>query len=286
MRYLWNTDRQSKILHVEVFSPQPQQVMISVYDWKKPDTVYYRHVAEINGHDLFEISLPITPQKAFFEITPINQANMPFDGFDPRIKVAFTQQNFTPGMNCNFNSDKNLQDFLRFIAWFGENAGVLSASNGSDDFSIYRSVNGKFQIKYSKRIMEEPYTRNQDGEIVENPRYGLESPTSYRVEDEEKNKKQGTWDGVTKIEVSQNRAKKYTVTGRIVLGLHEGAHDFINVDPDDEAEADRNAIIIARCLGFGKREIADALTDVYLRWPSDENKYRTDEMMALLKELN
>lgn len=279
MRYLWNTNRQPKILNAEVFSPHPQKVMLSVYDWKKPDTYYSRQIADINGQDSFEISLPLTPEKAFFEITPVNQANLPFDGFDSRLKVSLSQQNFKPGMNCNFNSDKTLQDFLRFMSWFSENAGVLSASNGKDDFSLYRSVDGRFQIKYSKRIMEEPYIRNAEGNIVENPRYGSESPTSYRVEDN----KNG---GMTKMEVSQNYAKKYTVTGRMVLGLHEGSHDFLNVDPDDEAEADKNAIIIARCLGFGKREIADVLTDVYLRWPSDENLRRTDLMMALLNELD
>lgn len=128
--------------------------------------------------------------------------------------------------------------------------------------------------------MEDPYIRNQRGEIVPNPRYGQESPTSFRVEDSK------TSGGLTKMEVSKNYAKRYTVTGRAVLGLHEGSHDFMSVDPDDEAEADRNAIVIARCLGFGKREIADVLTDVYLRWPSDENKRRTDLMMALLKDLN
>ena len=262
MKYSWEPVKKPKVLTVQVYPVRPQGIMISVYDWKKRDSVYSRQTTWVNGPEEFVISLPLTPEKAFIEIRPANQANMLFGGVDAGLQANIKVADFTPGLSCNFSKDKHLQDFLRFITWFSENAGILSPG-------IYRSVSGHFEILYSPVIMEDKYI-NRGGKIVENPRYGLESPTSFRVDANKENS-----NGVTKMELSQKYVTKYTIPGRVGLFLHEGSHDFINENPDDEAEADKNALEIASCLGFEDREIANVFTDVFLRYPSDENVRRS-----------
>ena len=272
MRQIWNTNRQPKVLLVDMYSDQPRDVVISVYDWKKKDTIYSKQSATVNGNDQFEISLPVTPDKAFFEITPAVGGLL--GGLPKGLTVSLREEKYEPRWSCAYNKDPQLQDFLRFASWFSEHAGILSSAYGKEPASIYQSVSGKFRIRYVPEIIEDEKYFNVNGQKVLNPLYGQPSPTSLRVHSISK-----------EIEAAQKYVKTYTFPQRMALLVHEYAHEYINVNPDDEQEADRNSILILRCLGFSKREIGTAFTTVFKRWDSDENAARALAVVSLLKSL-
>lgn len=272
MRYLLDLNRQPVILKVTVKTRKPQQVMLSVYDARKKNTFFSKQLAEVNGNDTFEISLPVTPEKAFFEANVVGSLS-PL-GFNDGLEVQIQRLPFQTPIECKFQNDPVFSDFMKLGYWFCENAGILSASFGENEASIYKSPSGRFQIKYLPVIIDDQKFLDANA-TVPNPNYGLPSPTSYRVNAEDKGK----------MELAQKYVVDYTYPQRWALYLHEGAHDFMNTEPESEEEADYHAVLIARCMGFGQREIGQAFTKVFNRYPSPQNKRRIDLIMNQLKGL-
>lgn len=87
------------------------------------------------------------------------------------------------------------------------------------------------------------------------------------------------------MNAAKSFVKDYTVAEIKALLAHEFSHGFINRNPDDEEEADHHAVIICRCYGFSKREIASAFAKVFLRYPSDENVKRFEKIKSQLENM-
>lgn len=278
MKYVWDTNNEPKLLEVYLKLKRPQEIVITVEDCDRPNTFYSKQTTVVPaGDDVFEISLPLTPKKAFFEIASVNNQknNLPWQNYEQNFTFSVKELPFASKWTCNHVS-KNalLQDFLKFSSWFSQNAGVLSAAYNNED-TVYRSPSKNFTLRYVPEIVDdEPYV-NVSGRMMKNPNFGNPLPTSFRVHT------------VTKsMELAQKYVLTYTIPQRMVLFTHEFAHGWLNADPDDEFEADYNSLLICRCLGFSKREIGDAYAQVFLRYPSNENVKRMEAIINTLGKLN
>ncbi len=282
MEYVWKTSGQPKILEVAVKSQIPQEVILSVRDCCKPYSYYYTQQTLVQpGVEVFELSLPLTPEKAFFDIRPAGPVlgSMPWGVVQPygssSLQFDMKEKPFVNKWDCKMVSGNALlQDFLSFSAWFSQNAGVLAAAYNSER-TVYRSASGNFQIRFVPEIVDTDEYINIRGQLYDNPNFGMPLPTSYRVHVATK-----------AMEASRRYVITYTVTQRMVLQVHEFAHGFLNHNPDDEKEADYNSIMICRCLGFSKREIGDAYALVFLRYSSNENVDRMNAIMNILRQVD
>lgn len=79
----------------------------------------------------------------------------------------------------------------------------------------------------------------------------------------------------TKI-ISVNRSTfiRYTVPMRFLILLHEFSHVYINDTPENEIEADINALAIYLGLGYPRIEAYDAFLNVFTSAPTDQNGKR------------
>jgi hypothetical protein len=64
------------------------------------------------------------------------------------------------------------------------------------------------------------------------------------------------------IQVSKQKFDQMSVPQRVIILLHEGAHNYINYNPDDEQEADDHAVSIYTQLGYPKVEAMEAFSDI------------------------
>lgn len=64
------------------------------------------------------------------------------------------------------------------------------------------------------------------------------------------------------IQVSKAKFNQMTIPERIIILLHEVAHNFINYDQDDEVEADQHAINMYNELGYPKIEAVNAFGEI------------------------
>lgn len=277
MKRLWETNQEPKLIYVKVTSKKPQDIVLSVADAEKPETFYSKQVFRLHGTEIFEISLPITPKKAFFEITALAdkkaQAVMPWfaPGEDSTIEYSIKQVPFLKNTKCDsrYANNQQLREFLNFTGWFSENASVLDAGK---NVAPYYSAGGQFKVSYLPYIMDDLEYLVVDGQVVKNPNFGKINPTSYRVHSTTK-----------EMELAKNFVIDYSIPQRMVLFTHEYAHGYENQNPSDEFEADYHSVNICRgCLGFGKRELGTAYAKVFMRYPSTENAQR---IIAIKKQL-
>lgn len=64
------------------------------------------------------------------------------------------------------------------------------------------------------------------------------------------------------IQVSQAKFNEMSIPERIIILLHEVAHNFINMDADDEIESDQNGLNIYNQLGYPKIEAVNAFANI------------------------
>jgi hypothetical protein len=65
------------------------------------------------------------------------------------------------------------------------------------------------------------------------------------------------------IQVSKAKFNNMTIPERIIILLHEVAHNFISYDQDDEVEADQHAIQLYNELGYPKIEAVNAFGEIF-----------------------
>jgi hypothetical protein len=64
------------------------------------------------------------------------------------------------------------------------------------------------------------------------------------------------------IQVSMEKFRAMSIPERVVILLHEVAHNYINADQDDEIESDHNGLSIYQGLGYPKIEAMNAFADI------------------------
>lgn len=64
------------------------------------------------------------------------------------------------------------------------------------------------------------------------------------------------------IQVSKAKFNQMTIPERVIILLHEVAHNFVSYDQDDEVEADQHAINMYNELGYPKIEAVNAFGEI------------------------
>jgi hypothetical protein len=128
---------------------------------------------------------------------------------------------------------------VRFIEKFSRQAGRLRPG-------IYSADGVEFVIDLRRNI----YT--DDGEV---------HPTPARIHED-----------LPYIQVSEEKFDQNTIPERIIILLHEKAHNFDNYNQDNELEADENAIATYNSLGYPKIEAINAFGDIMA--DTDDNYQR------------
>lgn len=127
------------------------------------------------------------------------------------------------------NALKSQEPVVMFVEKFSRQAGRLWPGN-------YTADNVPFTIQYKRNI----YTDT-----------GKDHPTPARIHTE-----------LPIIQVSKSKFNQMTIPERVIILLHEVAHNFINYDQDSEKESDHNGLNIYNQLGYPKIEAINAFADI------------------------
>lgn len=241
-----------------------------------PNTCYSEQIAIIDGADTIYVRLPFTPEQAFFDI------------YNERIGNTYVDPSFTYSIeilplikNIDFlaQDDEQTRRFMKFAQWFSQYAGILSARFGNQDHSVYCSLDKKVEIYYTDEIIDDQEFYIWNGAKYRNPNYGMPSPTSMRVMQPGK-------DAPIIMELAQKFVLNYSYPQRMVLLAHEYSHLCKNKNPDDEKEADMNALLLCLSMGFGRQELGNAFLKVFARNQTDENDERILYILSLIKQFH
>lgn len=81
------------------------------------------------------------------------------------------------------------------------------------------------------------------------------------------------------IQVSQAKFNEMSIPERVIILLHEVAHNFINYDQDDEIESDQNGLNIYNDLGYPKIEAVNAFANIMA--DTDNNYQRMLNLISM-----
>ncbi len=240
-------------IRIPIQTRSKERIIVRASHPNKPNTVYFNAAPFITGKDCFIVKIPNMPESVMLEVYSEKNGNAKHDPLfrvGPAIFGPITQSFAVTRI-----MDSNVEKFAKFIDNFAENAAVLSAQN-----SIYRSPDGKFQIDYVDTI------RDDQGRALRTP---LRVNSATKV-----------------IQIAKNQFIHYTVPGRKMWLWHEFSHVWKNIRPEDELEADKNAIMIY--LGYGNPivEAYNVILSVFKNTPSNLNRQRYEALNTYIKNFN
>jgi hypothetical protein len=226
----------------------------------KPQSDYFNEWFPIKGERKFDISLPRTPKKSVLIVYNEKNGDRP-EGEDKTFQLLRSSDGDPAVISklvtypTMYNSNSALvKEAIDFIQWFSENASVLSAGG-----SVYRSKKGTFRIDYLDVIQD-----RQTGKILKTP---------ARISQDR---------GI--IEVSKDLFLSYSIPYRVAILLHEISHFYLNEKPEDEEEADLNAIKMFLGLGYTCIDAQRAFLNVFETVPSDTNVLRNEKIQNFVYE--
>lgn len=152
----------------------------------------------------------------------------------------------------NLFNKPDVISFIDFAEEFSYDAGILEPN------ASYYSDDDKYHISYLP-------------DIVDASGNSLDTPARI-------SQKNGM------IEVSQKDFLRYTIPMRLAILLHEFAHYYLNVNMEDEIEADRNSLILYMGLGYPRIDAYNVYLDVFETTPTELNKARYDELQKLFSQ--
>jgi len=233
--FRYKTDFKPKVIYLEVkILKVPYTLEVAVYDHKRPNTSFYARKEDFSKptKTFYEINLPLVNDEISLALFS-RDAKQNIDEYVKIIRLELKEMDY---QRPKF--DPETENFVKFIQDFAMQAGYLPAN-----YKFKLDDDGKYEIHYL------PYIPTDDGGIHVTP---------ARIHVSE-----------NFIEVSKLHFERKPVPRRIAILLHEMAHNFINVDQDDEEEADANAAKIYLALGFPKSEFLYAFSKAFKTY-SDE----------------
>lgn len=230
-----------------------QRIVVRAYNPRKANTVYFDTAPIIRTPEVIVVRIPKMPPTVYLEIFNERAGNIQFDNSYQigRITCVPIRTSFM----ISKIMDPVVARFAEFSDDFAENAAILSAQN-----SVYVSPGGEFRIDYKDVIRDEN---------------GRELRTPARINSKTKI-----------IEISKKYYLAYTVPGRKAINWHEFSHVFKNVDPSNEIEADKNAIMIYLGSGNPTIEAYNVFLKVFNNTPSNLNRQRYDELNKYILNFN
>ena len=240
-------------MKIPVETRGPQRMVIKVYHPKKAHTTYFDTAPIINGRDCFIVKIPKMPESVIVELYNEKNGNIDRDNSFRVGKIGI--RSIRLAFSIGRILDRNLANFLAFSDDFAENVGIYSAQN-----SVYRSDDGRYRIDFVDVI------RDNKGNELKTPAM-VNSQTGI-------------------IKIAKKYYLGYTVPGRKAINLHEYSHVFRNVNPSDEFEADKNAIMIYLGTGNPIVEAYNVFLKVFNNSPHNLNRARYDALNNYLKNFN
>lgn len=229
-------------ISVETFGMQTLRLIVR--DSEQANTELTNRTVDINGRYDFFVRMPLC--RNYVDIILVNDA----DGSDSSFKyLGFKKQHLVRRLDVIDFTKYNLNSYIKFVQKFCYNAGVIRTNNRNDSNDFYTSDDWVFFIKYLPIITD--YVT------------GEEIPTPCRISID---------NGL--IEISQKHFVPATVPGRMASLFHEFAHPHMNLNPDDETEADLNGLIIYLGLGYPRIDAGIAWCDIFMDNPTPENEER------------
>lgn len=140
-----------------------------------------------------------------------------------------------------------LRVFLNFTQKFCFNAGALPTTEPG--YSYHSLDRGRMY-----KLLYLPVLLDHD--------HGGEHATPARVDIDSQ-----------EFEVSKKKFIDMTVPERFCVMCHEYSHHHLNVDPEDEKEADLNGLSIYLALGYPPIEAIETYTSIFSTVPTDQNAF-------------
>ncbi len=279
MRTGINTDFKPACLRVKLNSRGPQNLRLRVAHAHMPNAFFTNRSVPINGERTIYVHMPTTPGMIVLQVFNEKNGEMPNDttfqvGEYKLLELATFPELYDSG-------SKLIREGVKFFTQFSNNASILSA--GMSPGSVYRSENRNFRIDYldaiTDRRIEIPksfLTKNPaDQNIpIPNPGYGKEESTPARISRDR---------GI--VEWSKPKCVPMAIPFRCCINFHEMSHFYINYDPRNEFEADKNGMNLAVGLGYGFLDICDGFMGVFENSPSDQNVDRTEQVKQYMLEM-
>jgi len=263
MNLVYDFNKKATCLRIEVKTQKPANIIIRVIDANKPNTLYEDRYQKVINKDVFYIKMPVTPIVGVVQIFNGTNGNVK-DGEDKSFTFNINPvplKRYIIPMRINNQLTRN---FVEFAQEFSEDASIISSSHKNSPCSVYQSADGKLRIDYHDTLYDLNTEKlDRSGNTIKNPNYGREVTTPMRTNAET---------GV--IEVSKKGIMQYTVPMRIAILLHEYSHFYLNNKPQDEEEADYNALLVFLYLGYSKISAYKAFCEVFKKADSPANRDR------------
>ena len=250
MEQIWDSENRALQLNVSIKCTGKCMYRITASDLK-PFSNYADRVIEVDGFREVFLSFPVTPKKLKIKVECVKNS-----GLEKDFIVKIIEENLK---TYNISMDSDTKQFLKLAVYFCQVAGFeKSNANGR----IFRTEEGKFNIKYFPRIVD-----FKTGKPISTP-----ARIGHRT-------------GI--IEVSQASMIKYTIAMRMIILLHEFSHKYKNpkmgLEISNETGADINALYIYLGLGFSKVDAIFVFANVFLKAQTQSNLLRMRKIVDYIK---
>ncbi len=235
---LFEIGKKPKIFDVRFAVLRPITLEITIADPMRPNTAYTVWEEKFDRPDnnfRLEMKVPVTPEVLLFSMK-INQQ----DGIEKYIKpknliikdYSVPVPNFSPQTNA----------FFHFITWFCERAGYLTAGMPPSGTT------------YTNKIVDPNSSFHFEMEYVDilTDEHGNEHPTPARIHTVKKF-----------IQNSAKLMRPKPIARRLGINWHEYSHEFKNLNPNSESEADFNGSFFFDQTGWNDWDYVDSFVKTF-----------------------
>lgn len=255
MDFAVETNNKELSIAIAVQTSSPEKIRITVKDYDRRKTYFTDRFKVVNGVVEFLVMMPISPKKVLVSVYNENTGNLTGPGkeyADPTFKVVYCKKKPLNKRLSAFDSrNPTIRSFVSFAERFAFNAGYLATEK------TYVSDDGVFRIEFLDKIIDN----------------GKEASTPARIHNIT-----GT------IQIQKSVTDTYTVPMIMAILLHEFSHNYINVNQNDESEADLNGLLIYLSLGYPRIEAHEAWINVFMGAQSKENIERYELIEKFIKD--
>lgn len=246
----WNSANLAASLYITIKCSGKKRFFVCAGDKGKPNSLYARREAVVDGERTIYFSFPVTPQT--MQIGIFNMA----DRSDTSFQVSFEE---APLKTYLIAMDQDTVEFMNLNIYFSQVCGFMEASPKGRLFS---SSSGTFNIKYFPVIID-----YMSGQRLNTPaRIGHKTGN---------------------IDAAKWKFDGYTFAERVVILLHEYSHKYRNPKLGfaigNETGADINALYIYLGLGFSKIDAINVFANVFLKAQTDGNIKRMRAIMDYIQ---
>ncbi len=272
MQVPYQTGERALCLKITVLTNRPETIILKVSDASVPGALYENRYQKVTGSDSFFVKMPTSPQVSMIHVYNSRNGDLR-EGMDKSFRFRVEEVPLKHWMIPMRINVPITREAVLLFQQFSQDASFLSTGHmtpyGWCPYSSYESANNRVKIHYFEVLHDWNRTviNKKTGLEEPNMNYGREVTTPMRTDADS---------GV--IEVARRYIINYTVPMIMAILCHEFSHFFVNVNPENEKEADRNALIIFLSLGYSKIAALKAFLEVFKNADSKLNRERDREI--------